>query len=82
MYSSYQVKSKVAAKSGTANYQWQIMQNMGLADKDIKAYVLYIYERGYTDNQCWLGPVHTYADIFENGGFFRPHINAKTEEIW
>ena len=44
MYSSYQVKSKVAAKSGTANYQWQIMQNMGLADKDIKAYVLYIYE--------------------------------------
>lgn len=34
-----QVKSKVAAKSGTASYQWEIMQNMGLADENIKAYV-------------------------------------------
>ena len=34
-----QVKSKVAAKTGKAKYQWHIMKNMGLADEDIKAYV-------------------------------------------
>lgn len=33
-----QVKSKVEAKTGKANYQWEIMQNMGLADEDIKKF--------------------------------------------
>lgn len=32
------VKSKVAAKSGDASYQWQIMQSLGLKDEDIKKF--------------------------------------------
>ncbi|XP_046853769.1 leucine--tRNA ligase, cytoplasmic-like [Xenia sp. Carnegie-2017] len=40
-----QVKSKVAAKTGKANYQWQIMQNMGLDDDSIK---------NFADADFWL----------------------------
>lgn len=29
-------KSKLVAKSGTAKYQWQIMQSLGLHDEEIK----------------------------------------------
>jgi hypothetical protein len=29
------VQSKAAAKSGTAKYQWQIMQSLGLKDDEI-----------------------------------------------
>lgn len=36
IFLSLKVKSKVAAKTGKANYQWQIMQNMGLDDDSIK----------------------------------------------
>ena len=31
-------KSKAAAKSGTAKYQWQIMQSLGLADEEIREF--------------------------------------------
>ena len=31
-------KSKAAAKSGTAKYQWQIMQSLGLADEQIREF--------------------------------------------
>ncbi|XP_035226432.1 leucine--tRNA ligase, cytoplasmic-like [Stegodyphus dumicola] len=38
-------KSKLAAKSGTANYQWQIMQSLGLKDEEIKK---------FSDAEHWL----------------------------
>jgi len=31
-------KSKVLAKAGTAKFQWQIMQSLGLQDEEIKAF--------------------------------------------
>lgn len=31
-------KSKAVAKTGTAKYQWQIMQSLGLADEDIRKF--------------------------------------------
>jgi leucyl-tRNA synthetase len=31
-------KSKAVAKSGTAKYQWQIMQSLGLNDEEIKPF--------------------------------------------
>ncbi|KFM68479.1 Leucine--tRNA ligase, cytoplasmic, partial [Stegodyphus mimosarum] len=38
-------KSKLAAKSGGANYQWQIMQSLGLKDEEIKK---------FSDAEHWL----------------------------
>jgi hypothetical protein len=57
------VQSKVAAKSGTAKYQWQIMQSLGLKDDEIAQ---------FRDANFWLEyfpplaivsitPVHTLA---------------------
>ena len=40
------VKSKVAAKGGTASYQWQIMRGLGLTDDEIKL---------FSDPHYWLG---------------------------
>lgn len=31
-----QMKSKIAAKTGGLEYQWQIMQSIGLTDEEIK----------------------------------------------
>lgn len=31
-------KSKAVAKTGTAKYQWQIMQSLGLVDEEIKKF--------------------------------------------
>lgn len=31
-------QSKAVAKAGSAKYQWQIMQSLGLADDDIKLF--------------------------------------------
>lgn len=31
-------KSKAVAKSGSAKYQWQIMQSLGLSDEEIKKF--------------------------------------------
>ena len=33
-------KSKAAAKAGPGKYQWQIMQSLGMEDKDIAKYKL------------------------------------------
>lgn len=33
---SIKMKSKVAAKTGGLEYQWQIMQSLGLSDEEIK----------------------------------------------
>lgn len=38
-------KSKAVAKAGTAKYQWQIMQSLGLADEEIKK---------FADSDYWL----------------------------
>ena len=35
-----QMKSKIAAKTGGLEYQWQIMQSIGLSDEEIKKYEL------------------------------------------
>lgn len=32
------MKSKIAAKTGGLEYQWQIMQTLGLSDEEIKKY--------------------------------------------
>lgn len=32
------VKSKVAAKSGDATYQWEILRSLGIKDEDIKKF--------------------------------------------
>ncbi len=34
------MKSKVAAKTGGAKYQWEIMRSIGLEDEEIRKYVL------------------------------------------
>ena len=31
-----QLKSKIAAKTGGLEYQWQIMQSLGMSDEEIK----------------------------------------------
>lgn len=33
-----QMKSKIAAKTGGLEYQWQIMQSLGLSDEEIRKY--------------------------------------------
>ena len=33
-------KSKAAAKAGPGKYQWQIMQSLGMEDKEIAKYLL------------------------------------------
>lgn len=33
------MKSKIAAKTGGLEYQWQIMQSLGMGDEEIKQYV-------------------------------------------
>ena len=33
-------KSKAAAKAGPGKYQWQIMQSLGMEDKEIARYYL------------------------------------------
>lgn len=38
-------QSKLTAKSGAANYQWQIMQSLGLTDNEIKK---------FADSSYWL----------------------------
>ncbi len=38
-------KSKLVAKSGSAKYQWQIMQSLGLKDEEI---------RPFADAEYWL----------------------------
>lgn len=35
------MKSKIAAKTGGLEYQWQIMQSLGLSDEEIIKYVLF-----------------------------------------
>ena len=35
------MKSKVVAKTGGVKYQWEIMQNIGLSDEEIKKYDKY-----------------------------------------
>lgn len=49
-------KSKAAAKSGTARYQWQIMQALGLKDEEIVK---------FTDAKYWLNyfPQHCMKDL-------------------
>ena len=49
-------KSKAAAKAGTAKYQWQIMQSLGLKDEEIKK---------FADADYWLDyfPPHCKADL-------------------
>lgn len=34
----YDIQSKAIAKAGTAKYQWQIMQSLGLVDEEIKKF--------------------------------------------
>lgn len=36
-------KSKLVAKSGSAKYQWQIMQSLGLNDEEIKPFADAVY---------------------------------------
>ena len=49
-------KSKAAAKQGTAKYQWQIMQSLGLKDEEIKE---------FADADYWLEyfPPHCKSDL-------------------
>ena len=53
-------KSKAAAKSGTAKYQWQIMKSLGLKDDEIKH---------FADADYWLDyfPPHCKADLQSMG---------------
>jgi len=50
------MKSKVAAKTGGLEYQWQIMQALGLKDEEIKK---------FSDTQHWLEyfPLHCKEDL-------------------
>lgn len=49
-------KSKAVAKAGTAKYQWQIMQSLGLSDDEIKK---------FADEEYWLSyfPPLAIADL-------------------
>lgn len=40
-------KSKAVAKTGSAKYQWQIMQSLGLADEEIKKFADPLYWLDY-----------------------------------
>ena len=39
-----QLKSKIAAKTGGLEYQWQIMQSLGLEDEEIKKYEMLFFK--------------------------------------
>ncbi|XP_074598670.1 leucyl-tRNA synthetase isoform X2 [Brevipalpus obovatus] len=45
-------KSKAAAKTGTAKYQWQIMKSLGLTDEEIKNFVDADYWLTYFPGLC------------------------------
>jgi len=45
-------KSKAAAKAGTAKYQWQIMQSLGLKDEEIKKFANADYWLDYFPPNC------------------------------
>ena len=74
-------QSKAQAKTGTAQYQWQIMQSLGLSDEEIKE---------FADPAKWLEyfPPHAKNDLRKMGLMVRNmfyHSNAhherKTEYI-
>lgn len=53
-------KSKLVAKSGSAKYQWQIMQSLGMSDEEI---------REFADPNHWLYyfPPHCITDLKKMG---------------
>jgi leucyl-tRNA synthetase len=45
-------KSKVAAKTGSGKYQWQIMQGLGMSDEEIKLFADPAHWLSYFPNHC------------------------------